>query len=244
MSEETELKKVKDVMTPHVHIVQPSTHFKSMARMMRAGRIGAVPVVDVSGRVVGIVSETDLLPKEEPQNALSHHLLESQERRELRRKAKGLVAADVMTTPAITVTPDTPIRDAVRILVEDHITHLPVVGPAGDLVGIVSRSDLLRLFAREDVRIEEEVRQMVTEATRLLDAAKVEISVDDGVVTLSGEIDRKTDAERLIAMVRNLDGVVGVNDLLRVWWDDTSAGAFEDAVLSQYAAGSSVGLGW
>ena len=119
MSEQTELKKVKDVMTPHVYTVQPSTHFKSIAQMMRVDRIGAVPVVDVSGRVVGIVSETDLLPKEEPQNALSRHLLESKNRRELRRKAKGLVAADVMTTPAITVTPETPIRDAVRILVEE-----------------------------------------------------------------------------------------------------------------------------
>ena len=243
MNEEIKLKKVKDVMTPHVYTVQPSTQFKSIARIMRAGRIGAVPVVDVSGRVVGIVSETDLLPKEEPQNALSRHFLESKDRRELRRKAKGLVAADVMSTPAITVTPDTPIRDAVRLLVEDHVNHLPVVGPADDLVGIVSRSDVLRLFAREDVSIEQEVRQKVTEATRFLDATKVEISVNDGVVTLSGEIDRETDDERLIAMARDVDGVVGVNDLLRVWWDDTSAGAFEEALLGQYA-GSSVGLGW
>lgn len=243
MSQETELRKVKDVMTPHVYTVEPSTRFKSIARTMRVGRIGAVPVVDVSGRVVGIVSETDLLPKEEPQDALSHHLLESKDRRELRRKAKGRVAADLMTTPAITITPEAPIRDAVRILVEDHINHLPVLDPTGKLVGIVSRSDLLRLFAREDESIEAEVSQKVTEATRLLDATKVEIQVSDGVVTMSGEIDRKSDAMGLVAMVRNVDGVVGVNDNLRFWWDDTSASAFEDAVLSQYR-GLPVGLGW
>lgn len=243
MSKTPELKRVSDVMTTHIYTVQPSTRFKSIARMMLVDRIGAVPVVDVSGRVVGIVSETDLLPKEEPQNALSHHLLESKDRRELRRKAKGLVAADVMTTPAITVTSDTPIRDAVRILVEDHINHLPVVGPAEDLVGIVSRSDLLRVFAREDASIEDEVSQKVVEATRLLDATKVETQVVDGVVTLTGEIDRKSDDQRLIAMVREVDGVVGVNDLLRVWYDDTSASVLEEALVNQYG-GSSVGLGW
>ncbi len=243
MTKERELKRVSDVMTPHVCTVQPSTHFKSIARTMRVDRVGAVPVVDISGRVVGIVSETDLLPKEEPQHALGHHLLESKDRRELRRKAKGLVAADVMTTPAITVTPDTPIRDAVRILVEDHINHLPVVGPAGDLVGIVSRSDLLRVFAREDASIEREVSQKVAEATRLLDATKVETQVVDGVVTLTGEIDRKSDDQRVVALVREIDGVVGVNDLLRAWWDDTSAGVLEEALLNPYG-GSSVGLGW
>lgn len=243
MRKESDLKKVRDVMTPHVHTVQPSTQFKSIARMMRVDRIGAVPVVDASGRVVGIVSETDLLPKEEPQSALSHHLLESKDRRELRRKAKGLVAADVMTTPAITVTPDTPIRDAVRILVDDHIHHLPVVSPAGDLAGIVSRSDLLRLFAREDESIEEEVGQKVAEATRLLDATKVETQVVDGVVTLTGEIDRKSDDQHVVAIVQAIDGVVGVDDQLRIWWDDTSAGVLEEALLNQYG-GSSVGLGW
>lgn len=244
MSQETELKQVKDVMTPHVYRVQPSTGFRSIARIMRANRIGAVPVVDVSGGVVGIVSETDLLPKEEPQNALSHHFLESKDRRELRRKANGLVADDLMTTPAITVTPQTSIRDAVRILVEDSISHLPVVDADGKLVGILSRSDVLRVFGRADSSIEKEVSARVDEMTRLLDATRVEFHVSEGVVTLSGEIDRKSDADRLVAAVREIAGVIGVNDDLRAWWDDTSAGILEKALLTQYDGGSSVGLGW
>ena len=243
MSGENEFKTVRDLMTHDVISVHPSTHFKEIVQTLRANRIGAVPVVDTSGQVVGVVSETDLLPKEEPPGALAHHLLESKTKRTLRRKAQGLVAADLMTTPAIIVTPETTIRDAVHILIEDHINHLPVVDPAGNLVGIVSRADLLRLFAREDVSIGREVRQKVTEATHLLDATKVEISVNDGIVTLSGEIDRKSDAERLIAMVRDVDGVVGFDDRLRVWWDDTLAGPFQEAVLSQYG-GSSLGPGW
>ncbi len=244
MSKEANLKTVKDVMTPHVQTVSPSTQFKSIVRILRANRIGAVPVVDVSEQVVGIVSETDLLPKEEPPSALTHHLLESRDRRELRRKAKAIVAAELMTTPAITVTPQTPIRDAVRILVEDSISHLPVVDADGKLVGILSRSDVLRPFGRDDSSIERDVSTKVEEMTRLLDATRVEFRVSEGVVTLSGEIDRKSDAQRLVAAVGEIDGVIGVNDDLRAWWDDTSAGALEEALLTQYSRGSSVGLGW
>ena len=243
MSQKADLKKVKDVMTPNVFTVQPSTQFKSIVRVLRTSRIGAVPVVDASGRVVGVVSETDLLPKEEPANARSHHFLESKAKRELRRKAVGLIAADLMTTPAITASPETSVRDAARILVEHHVNHLPVIDAAGQLAGIVGRSDLLSLFTREDTTIREEVGKEVAEQTRLLDSAKVDVAVDQGVVTLSGEIDRRSDAQHLIATVQQMDGVVDVIDRLRYWWDDGTASRVDEALLSQYY-GSGMGRGW
>jgi CBS-domain-containing membrane protein len=243
MSKKAYVKKVSDVMTPHVFTVQPSTQFKSIVRILRTNRIGAVPVVDASDRVVGVVSETDLLPKEEPVSARSHHLLESKANRELRRKALGLIAADLMTTPAITVSPETSLRDAARTLVEHRISHLPVVDAAEQLVGIVGRSDLLSLFTREDTSLRDEVSKEVVEQTRLLDVAKVEVAVDQGVVTLSGEIDRRSDAQHLVATVQQIDGVVDVINHLRYWWDDSTASPVEEALLSQYY-GSGMGRGW
>lgn len=245
MSEETEHKTVRELMTRVVISVRPSTPYKELVSILRANRIGAAPVVDASGQVVGVVSETDLLPKEEPPDALTHHVFESKTKRALRRKAAGLTAADLMTTPAITVSPETAVRDAVRELIDCGINQLPIVDSDGRLVGIVGRSDLLRLFTRDDASIQEEVRRKVSEFTRLLDAAKVDVTVQQGVVTLTGEIDRKSDDQHLVAMVHEVDGVVEVTDLLRVWWNDIGAGPIEQALLSQYQyEGSSIGLGW
>ncbi len=243
MIKKSDHRKVQDVMTPHVVTVRPSEQFKNIVQILRTSRIGAVPVVDVSERVVGVVSETDLLPKEEPFGAITHHFFESKASRQLRRKVAGFVAADLMTTPAITVSPETDLREAARMLVERQVNHLPVVDAEGKLVGIVSRSDVLSVFAREDASIYEDVRKKVDWLTDFLPGAKVQVNVEQGVVTLTGEVDRMSDRQHLVAAVRVVDGVVGIHDLLRVWWDDTAAGSIEQALLYQ-SPGYGIGTGW
>jgi CBS domain-containing protein len=155
-------RRVRDVMTREVVCVDEETPFREIAALMADCKISALPVLDADGRVVGVVSEADLLPKEEfPQGPPGARLLEGRRRRGLRAKAAGDTAVELMTAPAITIAPDASLAEAARLLHRHQIKRLPVLDPAGPLVGIVSRVDLLQVFLRSDDQIAQEVRQDV-----------------------------------------------------------------------------------
>lgn len=206
---------VADVMTSRVHVASPATPFKLLVRLIEENRISAVPIVNQHGVPVGVVSESDLLLKE------SHVA----RRRQDRVKAEAVVAADLMTSPAITVQGDAFIGDAARLMQERNVRRLVVVDSDGRIAGIVSRSDLLQIFLRTDEDLREELVGGIIPAIVPNDVESVEVDVQSSVITLAGEVDRRSDAQILVRMARQIDGAVDVIDRLHFRWDDLKRAA-------------------
>jgi CBS domain-containing protein len=211
-------------MTSHVHVARPLTPFKVLVQLIEDNKISAVPIVDEAGVPVGIVSESDLLLKERRDELVAERSLLHRRRRRLERaKAEGIVASEIMTTPPITIRSDTTLPLAARLMQESNVRRLVVVDDRGKIAGIVSRSDLLQVFLRTDDDLRNEVLSTLLPSMLLPAPEKIRVSVQWNVVTLSGEVDRKTDAQILTQMAWELDGVVDVVNRLRYGWDDTGA---------------------
>lgn len=212
---------VADVMTSPATSVSPATPFKEIVRAMSAGRFSAVPVLDEREHLVGIVTEADLLRKQEYQGCEDvPPILASRAERLARLKARGELAESVMTTPAITVNAHEPVRLAARLMARHRIKHLPVLDSAGRLVGIVSRSDLLRGYLRPDEQIRTEIRDRVLHQTLNLRPSEVAVAVTEGVVTLTGRLEFRSDAELVTQLAHAVDGVVDVHDATTFRTDD------------------------
>ncbi|AKJ15660.1 CBS domain-containing protein [Streptomyces incarnatus] len=201
---------VSDVMTRRVVALRTGAAFKDIVRTMQEWRVSALPVLDDGGRVVGVVSEADLLPKEElSERDLSRY---GQARHPVDvHKADAVTAAELMTTPAITVAPDSTLARAARVMARSRVKRLPVVGRNGTLKGIVSRSDLLRIFLRDDADIAEEVRREVVIRLFGTHAQGVRVEVRDGVVTLTGRIHETALIPLATHLARTVAGVVDVH---------------------------------
>lgn len=212
---------VADVMTRHVHVAGPQTPFKLLVRLIEENRISAVPIVDQNGAPVGVVSESDLLLKERRTDFDERDLLHGRRRRELRAKADGLLASDLMTAPPITVPVTIGLAQAARLMQERNVRRLIVVDERGKIAGIVTRSDLLQVFLRADEELRHEVTDVLIPALMLESPRNLEVDVRWNVVTLEGELDRKSDVDILTRMTAGLDGVVGVVDHLTYRWDDS-----------------------
>lgn len=218
---------VGDVMTSEVVSVSPDTPFFELVRTLTENKISGVPVVGPDQRVLGVVSESDLLRKEEFKSPLedSTPLFETRTHRDVRERAEGSIAAEVMSTPAITVGQATTVVEAARLMAQRNHTRLPVIDRDGRLCGIVTRSDLLKVFVRPDEEIRDEIAAEVIRRYLWQDATLVQVDVKDGVVTLSGRLDLKSlipIAERLASSV---EGVVRVVNELDFDHDDTTAEA-------------------
>ena len=212
---------VADVMTARVHVASPLTPFKLLVRLIEENRISAVPIVDTQGVPVGVVSESDLLLKERRTELEAHGgPLQAWRNRPEKAKASGVLAEDLMTSPAITVLSSALITDAARLMHERNVRRLVAVDERGRIVGIVSRSDLLQVFLRTDEDLREEVEERIIPAILPTEAGNIAVDVRSNVITLSGEVDRRSDSDILTRMSREVDGVVDVVNLLRSRWDD------------------------
>jgi len=204
---------VKSVMTSSVVAVREDADFKEMVAVMRSRRISAFPVIDASGRVIGVVSEGDLLLKETAP-ALPQGAIRLAWRLKDRSKAAGTTAAEVMTKPAITIGEDARVAEAARLMQSRKVKRLPVVDGNGRLRGIVTRTDLLSVFERPDHEIRDEVVKDVIAGEFGLDPGLFVVTVQSGVVTITGPVRHKAHALSLLATIRYLEGVVGVRDRL------------------------------
>jgi CBS-domain-containing membrane protein len=156
--------------------------------------------------------------------------LQGRRRRKTRAKAAGGTAAELMTSPAVTIGPDGGVAQATRVLHHHGIKRLPVVDPAGPLLGIVSRADLLKVFLRSDADIAREVRQQVLVRAMWIDPDTVRVNVRDGVVTLTGQLERRSLIPNTVNLVRGLDGVV---DGLTFELDDTTITVPSDLLIDR-----------
>ncbi|MET7289231.1 CBS domain-containing protein [Streptomyces sp. NPDC005573] len=205
---------VSEVMTHTVVSVGRWASFKDIVGMMQEWRVSALPVLEGEGRVVGVVSEADLLPTEE--------LRDSPERGyALLRpadvvKAGAVTAGDLMSSPAITVRADATLAEAARVMAREKVKRLPVVDEAGLLEGVVSRADLLTVFLRDDEDIAEEVRRDIVAYLFPLSSCDLHVEVHDGVATLTGRVRDTALVPVAARLVRAVEGVVDVEfDLAR-----------------------------
>ncbi|CAL9650137.1 CBS domain-containing protein [Streptomyces sp. enrichment culture] len=192
---------VSDVMTHTVVAVGSKASFKEIVELLAQWKVSALPVLAGEGRVVGVVSEADLLAKEEFRDTERGDLAE-------RIKASALTAGDLMSTPAVTVHADATVAEAARIMARRHVKRLPVVDGVGLLQGVVSRSDLLKVFLRPDEEIADEVQHSVLNLLPPGDALKA--SVTDGTVTLVGSLPDRGLVPVIARAVRSVEGVVDV----------------------------------
>ncbi|MEU2429360.1 CBS domain-containing protein [Streptomyces sp. NPDC007861] len=204
---------VSDVMTQTVVAVGRDAPFKEIVRTMEQWKVSALPVLEGEGRVIGVVSEADLLPKEEFHDR-PMSLYDERQRLADVAKAGAVTAQELMSSPAVTVHPDVTLAQAARIMAVRRVKRLPVVDDEGMLQGIVSRADLLKVFLRPDEEIEEEVRRTVIAYLFPAFSHAIHVNVHEGVVTLRGQI-RDTSLVSVAArLVRAVEGVVDVEPLL------------------------------
>ncbi|MFF7474645.1 CBS domain-containing protein [Streptomyces sp. NPDC008092] len=200
---------VDDVMTHRVVALRTGAAFKDIVKTMREWRISALPVLDDDGRVVGVVSEADLLPKEEYSEGDPGHYGQVRDPTEV-RKAEAVTAGELMTTPAVTVGPHHTLAHAARVMARTRVKRLPVVGRDGTLKGVVSRSDLLKVFLRDDADIAEEVRREVVVRLFGTHSDGVRVEVRDGAVIFTGRVRETALVPLAVLLARAVPGVVDV----------------------------------
>src|SRR5918999_1135074 len=195
---------VQDVMTTEVVVAHLATPVEQVAGLLADHGLSALPVIDGRGRVLGVVSEADLLGN-------SQRLADGQ---------TAAAAGEVMASPAVTVDPQATVTEAARRMQARGVKRLPVVARSGRLVGIVSRADLLRPLTRPDEEIRWAIEELLGHEL-LVDPARVEVEVRDGIVTLTGQVERRSLIPIMVRLAGATEGVVRVRDWLTFELDDT-----------------------
>jgi CBS domain-containing protein len=210
---------VRAVMTPSVTTVSLDTPFKALAAIMAQDGVSALPVLDAAGRIAGVVSESDLIRKEEYQDdpaarraPYSHHH---------RAQAEGLTAGHVMSSPAITILSEASVVAAARAFDRANVSHLVVTEADGTLAGVITPRDLLKVYLRNDAEIRAEILSEVIAGYLGCDPGRAEVTVTDGIVTLGGEVERKSMVPLAARLARSVDGVVDVVNHLAYALDDS-----------------------
>ncbi|MEU4330010.1 CBS domain-containing protein [Nonomuraea dietziae] len=204
---------VKDVMGMVAIAVLENAPFADILAAMKRYAVGAVTVIDADRRPVGVISQDDLILKQIDTVRHPVTIFESTRTRAEHRKAAARTAAELMTSPAITVTPGTPVKDAARTMHDKRIKQLPVIDViTGRMVGTLHEADVLRVFTRPAEELQSDIRQLI--------GSGFSITVDRGVVTIGGHVERSSQAIALVERVRQLEGVVDVISELTYPRDD------------------------
>ena len=214
--------KVSELMNQNVVTVSPETSLKQVASVLTEQRISGVPVVGADGRILGVVSEADIVLGEQgPARAHSRLLgwiVDGGKADGERLAARS--AGEAMTEPAITIRAGSDVSLAARRMTDAGVKRLPVVDRDDRVVGIVTRSDLVRAFARSDRELEQEIRGVIRSALWLNHPELVEVQVNEGETVLAGTVDRRSDEELLRLFVARIPGIVGVRSTVEWGWDD------------------------
>ncbi|MFD8141538.1 CBS domain-containing protein [Streptomyces sp. NPDC059708] len=205
--------KVADLMTDEVVSVSPGTAVKEVAKILAQHDISGVPVLDDEDRVVGVVSQTDVLALTPP----GPHARGTPQ-------ATSPTAGEIMSAPAVTVRAEATAADAARLMTRRGVERLPVVDVEDRLVGIVTRRDLLRMFLRPDAEIRRRIEDILTDVLDV-PAGDVDVHVVDGIVALNGHVHRRSQLRTLLGLVERVEGVVAVAPRVTARADDTAATA-------------------
>ncbi|HUA41443.1 MAG TPA: CBS domain-containing protein [Streptosporangiaceae bacterium] len=204
---------VADVMTTGAAAVTETAGYQEIAATLRRHGVSSLPVLDANHRVVGVVSEADLLGRHATRRLPTGTIRLAWQLHQWSVASKA-TAADLMTAPAVTISPDEPIAQAARLMHGRGLRRLPVTDRRGRLAGAISRADVLSLVGRPDDDIRDQVLTQVIAGRFGLDPCAFDVSVSSGLVTIAGLIADRSAAMRLIGAVWQVDGVCGVNDQL------------------------------
>ena len=211
--------RVRDVMTTTVISVTPDRPLREVARLLTQHKVSGLPVVGRDGWVLGVVSEADFLARGSEPGGRSGFVGRLFGRRPSPAQASARTAGEAMTSPAITIGPEASVREAADSMVRRRVNRLPVVDD-GRLVGIVTRADLVRVFTRSDAELAAAVGEEIAARTSVgPEPGVLEVDVRDGVVRLSGTVERRSLAETIAAVARDVGGVLRVDDHL-TWVED------------------------
>jgi CBS domain-containing protein len=212
-------------MRDQVVAVRERARFAEIVAAMRRFHISSLPVIDSQDRVIGLISNYDLLLGDVEAHrfgACRGRLLRRFLHRAERHDAAGKLATELMTAPPVTVTAATPAREAAREMYRCRIHQLPVVDALTDrLVGIVTRSDLLAVYERPDEDIRREILYDIIEHTLAMPPECFSVTAVGGAVTIDGRLERRSDALRLVDAITHVGGVITVIDHLAYQRDDT-----------------------
>ncbi|MGY5032656.1 CBS domain-containing protein [Streptomyces sp. 900116325] len=215
---------VSEVMTRDVATATPEATLKSVAWSLDYNDVSALPIVDARHHPIGIISEADLLRRQAG-------LPDTEDRDQMRETAAvdrhtmdARTAGDLMSTPVLTARPEWGIVETARFLHTRGVKRLPVIDDTGTLLGIVSRSDLLRPMLRRDDAIRDEIVDEVLGRTLRMTPGGVAVSVQDGIVTLSGRVEERSTIPIIEHLCVSVDGVVSVDQSLECAGDDLSPG--------------------
>ncbi|MFI0828035.1 CBS domain-containing protein [Streptomyces roseolus] len=211
---------VLEVMTHRVVTVSPSTPFKEIARLLVEHGISAVPVVDEDLRVLGVVSEADLLRDTSELPSLEGRWAGVRLLSRERGVPGAETAAELMTSPAVSARPGWNLVETARTMHREGVKRLPVLDDTGRLAGIISRTDLLRPFLRGDAAIRDEIEHDVLAGTLRLAPGALRATVDDGIVTLTGHVDERADIPVIARLCRSVDGVVALHESIDYAYDN------------------------
>ena len=213
---------VSEVMAKDVVTVTPDASFSNLAKLLHDAGVRAVPVVDPAGVLLGVVSEADLMASAARSGPGSGRWRARHTHRDRPEgKVGATTAAELMTAFVEAVAPTTTVATAARLMMERHLRWMPVCDEAGRVVGVLSRSDVLTVFLRDDASLRTEIVEEVPGA----DADGVQVDVRDGVVTLTGEVATRGDAERLVKSTERVEGAIAVVDQLTYRVDERLADA-------------------
>jgi CBS domain-containing protein len=204
---------VADVMTIEVATIPATAGYKEIAVMLRRHGVSALPVVDAAHRVIGVVSDSDLLDGQAARRLATGAIRLAWQLRQWSATGSA-TAADLMTAPAVTVGTGAPMAEAAHLMQARQLRRLPVVDQRGQIVGIISRADLLSVFERPDELIRDQVLTQVVGEACGLDMRAFRVAVSSGYVTITGPVPHRSTALRLVGAVWQVDGVVGVRDRL------------------------------
>ena len=210
---------VASVMTSPVITAAPQTPVKELVATLSRNGISAVAVVGPEGGLIGVVSEADILPKQEFHGGADPVPHGMPKRRVRWYRAQGLCAAEVMTTPVVTIGAHESVALAARRLAEAQVRRLFVVDTDNRLVGVVSRRDVLGAFLRSDNELRAEIEDHVLQG----ELRPLRVAVRDGVTTVDGRVQRRTDIELVCQLVRAVPGVIGVRSNLTYRVDDVDS---------------------
>ena len=226
--------KISDLMQTEVVTTAPDESLRDAARRLVQHGISGMPVCDEEWRVLGMLSEGDILYKERDRSTDrggSLGRLVGRTSDAALRKAQARTVGEAMTTPPVTIEPSSQAAAAARLMLEKRVNRLPVVLHDGQLVGIVTRTDLVRAFVRPDDEIGAEIRDEVLKRILWVEPGVIGVTVRDGDVQLAGELETQAEVEILEKFVQLIPGVVSVQSTVTSRAEDTERRRLLDCVL-------------
>lgn len=213
--------KLSDLMTTDVITIGPDASLKEAARRMVEAEVSGLPVTDESGAVVGVITEADFVASEADRRAPRRAGLLRHWLRNVETTPEAKTVSDVMTAEVTTLGPEADHAEAARTMQKAGVKRIPIVDGEGKLKGIVSRGDILRTFTRPDSDIIDEITDHVMREVLWIDPKLVRVLCVEGNVTMSGQLETRSDTQLLVELTSRIDGVASVDNQLSWAYDNT-----------------------